>query len=174
MPNRLYVGKKGFNAQGQPASDFLSRNGLAYGQVYGFATDLAAQTNGLFMDDFHKESVTGHGVPGARVEGAFEPIDWRWDGTVKDFVNDGSWEFQHDAPSRAEINWRETAPPRVEAAQHLISTGAVGQQVLEQRRLRRGGLQDGAQLARPVRRLPLHHLGPQVLRRRARRRVRGA
>ena len=34
------------------------------------------------MDDFHKESVTGHGVPGARVEGAFEPIDWRWDGTV--------------------------------------------------------------------------------------------
>ena len=42
VPNRLYVGKKGFNAQGQPASDFLSRNGLAYGQVYGFATDLAA------------------------------------------------------------------------------------------------------------------------------------
>ena len=36
VPNRLYVGK-GFNAQGQPASDFLSRNGLAYGQVYGFA-----------------------------------------------------------------------------------------------------------------------------------------
>ena len=105
---------------------FLARNGLACGKVYGFATDIDETTGGLFMDDFHKESVTGHGVPGAQVEGAFEPIDWRWDGTVKDFVHDGSWEFQHDAPSRAEINWRETAPPRPTRAHGAATSGSGG------------------------------------------------
>ena len=40
-PARLWIGKKGYNAKGEAANDFLSRNGLAYGKVYGFATDVA-------------------------------------------------------------------------------------------------------------------------------------
>ena len=38
-PARLWVGKKGYNAKGEAANDFLSRNGLSYGQLYGFATN---------------------------------------------------------------------------------------------------------------------------------------
>ena len=41
-PARLWVGKKGYNAKGEAANDFLSRNGLSYGQLYGFATNDAA------------------------------------------------------------------------------------------------------------------------------------
>jgi hypothetical protein len=33
--------------------------------------------------------------PGSKVEGAFYPIDWQWDGTVRSFMHDGSWAFQH-------------------------------------------------------------------------------
>ena len=32
--------------------------------------------------------------PGSNFEGAFHPIDWMWDGVVKKFVEDGSWDFQ--------------------------------------------------------------------------------
>eukprot|EP00930_Biecheleria_cincta_P082155 TRINITY_DN7180_c0_g1_i2.p1 TRINITY_DN7180_c0_g1~~TRINITY_DN7180_c0_g1_i2.p1 ORF type:complete len:807 (-),score=143.12 TRINITY_DN7180_c0_g1_i2:210-2318(-) len=90
VPGRLYIGKKGYNAQGQPASDFLSRNGLAYGKVYGFSTDVTATTGGMFIDAYSRVM-----PPGSKVEGAFYPIDWQWDGTVKSFMHDGSWAFQH-------------------------------------------------------------------------------
>ena len=33
VPARVYIGKKGYNAKGEPSDDFLSRNGLAYGQL---------------------------------------------------------------------------------------------------------------------------------------------
>ena len=36
VPARVYVGVKGRDATGAVATDFLSRNGLAYGKVYGF------------------------------------------------------------------------------------------------------------------------------------------
>lgn len=89
-PARLYIGKKGFNAQGEPANDFLSRNGLAYGQLYGFATndaDAAASRDG-----WHK---TDGRTSGDQVSGSFYPIDWQWDGDVHTFMHDGSWAFQH-------------------------------------------------------------------------------
>lgn len=92
VPSRIYIGQKGRNAKGEVADDFLSRNGLAYGQVYGFSADESA-TGGLFMDAFHKEA-SGY-MPGAKVPGAFYPIDWRWSGVVTDFLHDGSWSFQH-------------------------------------------------------------------------------
>lgn len=86
VPTRLYIGKKGYNASGEPADDFLSRNGLAYGQLYGFAT----KPMGMTRDEYHRSAFNGD-----MVEGAFYPIDWRWDGVVKPFVEDGCWAFQH-------------------------------------------------------------------------------
>lgn len=65
-----------------PADDFLARNGLRYGKVYGFATDMSAdgQTGGLWRDEYHKDRENGE-----KVEGKFVAIDWQWDGTVKNF-----------------------------------------------------------------------------------------
>jgi len=91
VPSRIYIGVKGMNAKGEVATDFLSRNGLAYGQLYGFATDVAATTGGRFQEDWHKNVA----LPGDTVAGGMYPIDWRWDGEVKTFMNDGSWAFQH-------------------------------------------------------------------------------
>lgn len=91
VPARVYVGVKGYNAHGQPATDFLSRNGLAYGQVYGFATDVSETTGGRYQEDWHKNVA----VNGDTVDGGFYPIDWRWNGTVTSFMHDGSWAFQH-------------------------------------------------------------------------------
>ena len=91
VPARVYVGVKGRNAQGAVATDFLSRNGLAYGKVYGFATDVAQTTGGRFQEDWHLNVA----LPGDTVAGGFYPIDWQWDGTVRSFMYDGSWDFQH-------------------------------------------------------------------------------
>ena len=91
VPARVYVGVKGKNAAGDDATDFLSRNGLAYGKVYGFATDVATTTGGRFQEDWHKNVAN----PGDTVAGAFYPIDWQWSGTVTSFLEDGSWDFQH-------------------------------------------------------------------------------
>ena len=91
VPARIYVGVKGRNALGQVATDFLSRNGLAYGKVYGFATNVAQTTGGRFQEDWHKNVA----LPGQTVAGGFYPIDWRWNGTVTSFLHDGSWAFQH-------------------------------------------------------------------------------
>ena len=90
-PARIYVGVKGRNALGQPATDFLSRNGLAYGKVYGFATNVVQTTGGRYLEDWHKNVA----LPGQTVVGGFYPIDWRWNGTVTSFLHDGSWAFQH-------------------------------------------------------------------------------
>jgi hypothetical protein len=67
VPARVYVGVKGRNALGQPATDFLSRNGLAYGKVYGFATDVASTTGGRFQEDWHLNVATN----GMTVSGGF-------------------------------------------------------------------------------------------------------
>mmetsp|Transcript_8874 Transcript_8874/g.13445 ORF Transcript_8874/g.13445 Transcript_8874/m.13445 type:complete len:830 (+) Transcript_8874:287-2776(+) len=91
VPARLYVGKKGYNAHGEVANDFLSRNGLAYGQLYGFAAN-TSESGFEWRDNWHSN-------PGRQtgdvMHGAWYPIDWRWDGIVKNFMHDGSWSFQH-------------------------------------------------------------------------------
>merc|ERR1719197_345476 len=104
VPSRIYIGKKGMNAKGQMSQDFLSRNGLAYGQLYGFATNIAATTNGLYVDDYSKVA-----APGSTVAGAFYPIDWMWDGEVKPFTEDGSWAFQHKV-SDGYYFWNSNGP----------------------------------------------------------------
>jgi len=87
-PARIYIGRKGYNAKGELATDFLSRNGLAYGQVYGFATNSSA-ADFADRDAWHK---THHN--GDSLSGKFYPIDWRWNGTVRNFDHDGAWHFQ--------------------------------------------------------------------------------
>ena len=78
-PARIYIGQKGKNEQGHSAHDFLSRNGLRYGQLYGFAIDMTPQgpTGGLWRDPAHRVVQNGFRVPGK-----FAPIEWRWTGHV--------------------------------------------------------------------------------------------
>ena len=78
-----------------PADDFLARNGLRYGKVYGFAVDMSERgpSGGLTRDDFHKDRANG-----SKVDGKFVAIDWQWDGTVKNFRHDGAWDFQISVP----------------------------------------------------------------------------
>ncbi|EJK67681.1 hypothetical protein THAOC_11255 [Thalassiosira oceanica] len=103
-PARIYIGMKGKMEDGSdaPADDFLARNGLRYGKVYGFAIDMSESgpTGGLFRDAFHKPRHNG-----AKVEGKFVPIDWQWDGTVKNFRHDGAWEFQLPVPGFDDLTW---------------------------------------------------------------------
>jgi hypothetical protein len=75
-------------------NDFLARNGLRFGKMYGMAIDMSANgpSEGLWRDEYHKSAVNGD-----QIEGHFLPIAWQWDGEVKDFIHDGAWEFQ-DAP----------------------------------------------------------------------------
>lgn len=87
-PARIYIGKKGFDADGNTATDFLSRNGLNYGQMYGFAVD-SSDADFADRDAWHKTHYNGD-----EITGKFYPINWRWDGTVRNFDLDGSWHFQ--------------------------------------------------------------------------------
>lgn len=104
VPARVYIGKKGAMEDGSPApaDDFKARNGLRYGKVYGFATDMSADgaTGGFFRDAFHKNATLA--TNGAKVPGYFWPIKWQWNGTVTDFIHDGAWDFQEPIPGAPE------------------------------------------------------------------------
>lgn len=84
-----------------PADDFLARNGLRYGKVYGFAVDMSENgpTGGLFRDAYHKNRENG-----SLVSGKFVAIDWQWDGIVKNYRHDGAWEFQIPVPGHHGTN----------------------------------------------------------------------
>ena len=104
VPHRFYLGAKGYMEDGSlaPASDFLARNGLRYGQIYGFAVDMSegGPTGGRFRDEFHKDATNGQ-----RVEGRWVAQPWRWNGTVVDFQHDGSWDWQHAVPGEGLENF---------------------------------------------------------------------
>jgi len=100
-PARIVIGLKGYNEMGQKcedADDFLCRNGLRFGQVYGNAIDMSSSgpSGGLYRDAMHADAV--HGRNGKQVPGQFMAINWKWDGVVKDFSTDGAWEFQNIPP----------------------------------------------------------------------------
>eukprot|EP00986_Skeletonema_menzelii_P002778 scaffold790_cov149-Skeletonema_menzelii.AAC.23 len=99
VPYRIYVGIKGKLEDGSdaPADDFLARNGLKYGQIYGFAVDMNDNTTApydLWRDAYHKTAVNGD-----KVEGKWIPQAWRWDGEVKNFQHDGAWDYQNKPPN---------------------------------------------------------------------------
>jgi hypothetical protein len=97
VPYRMYVGVKGKLEDGTdaPADDFLARNGFKFGQIYGFAIDMTNSTDstgptaGEWRDAWHKSATNGDTVPGKWIA---QP--WRWDGEVKNFQHDGSWDYQ--------------------------------------------------------------------------------
>jgi len=111
VPFRIYVGVKGKLEDGSdaPADDFLARNGLKYGQMYGFAIDMRnitteatnttnattiqGPTAGVFRDEWHKTATNGNMVPGKWIA---QP--WRWTGEVRNFQHDGSWDYQLPPP----------------------------------------------------------------------------
>ena len=101
VPYRVYVGIKGKLEDGTdaPEDDFMARNGFKYGNIYGFAIDMTNTTNstgptaGVWRDEFHKSATNGDFVPGKWVA---QP--WRWDGEVKNFQHDGSWDYQNPPP----------------------------------------------------------------------------
>jgi hypothetical protein len=107
-PYRFYLGVKGLMEDGSkaPASDFLARNGLRYGQIYGYAIDMTSTgpTKGAWRDAAHKNATNGLTVPGQWVA---QP--WRWNGTVTDFQHDGSWDFQLPVPGLADYKWWNSA-----------------------------------------------------------------
>jgi hypothetical protein len=109
VPARFYLGKKGFDEAGTTATDFLSKNGLRYGQVYGFACDVTTECTDV-RDTWHKNHYKGD-----TVNGAFYKLDWKWEGPatgVKNFEYDGSWDFQdypRDAPANTEF-WTSLGP----------------------------------------------------------------
>ncbi|CAB9514235.1 WGS project CAID00000000 data, contig chromosome [Seminavis robusta] len=101
VPFRIFVGVKGKLEDGSeaPADDFLARNGLKYGQMYGFAIDMRNDTGavgptaGEWRDAWHKTATNGETVPGKWIA---QP--WRWDGEVRNFQHDGSWDYQNPPP----------------------------------------------------------------------------
>lgn len=101
VPARLYIGKKHTNKDGNADStNFLARNGFEHGALYGFATDCTA-AGFQDRDPWHKNA----SKVGEKIVGAFYRMRWsNTPGEVKDFVHDGSWEYQ-DAPQGAPAGW---------------------------------------------------------------------
>ena len=90
VPFRIYVGVKGKLEDGSDAmeDDFLARNGLKYGQMYGFSIDMrnstvngntvVGPTEGVWRDEWHKSATNGD-----MVEGMWIAQEWRWEGEGK-------------------------------------------------------------------------------------------
>lgn len=109
VPARLYIGVKGKMEDGSdaPEDDFLARNGLRYGHIYGFAIDMSEDgpTGGLWRDAFHLDPEKG--TNGAKVDGWWIKQPWSWDGEVRNFEYDGSWDYQDKPPYTGEGTGRE-------------------------------------------------------------------
>jgi hypothetical protein len=99
-PARIYVGIKGKMEDGSdaPANDFLARNGLRYGSMYGYTVDMKPnrQSKGLWRDDYHRSPE--YAVNGAQVSGWWIKQDWHWDGEIRDYQHDAAWEYQDKPP----------------------------------------------------------------------------
>merc|ERR1712060_724451 len=81
--------------------DFLARNGFEFGALYGFAMDCST-ADYQNRDAWHKDPAR---QAGEKIVGAFYKLRWsNSPGEVKDFVHDGSWEFQ-DQPEGAPAGW---------------------------------------------------------------------
>ena len=98
VPFRFYVGVKGLCEDGEMCDDFLARNGLKYGKIYGFAVDMSEEgpVYGMWRDDFHKDPTKA--MNGAKVPGKWIAQQWTWNGKVKNFEHDASWEYQNNPP----------------------------------------------------------------------------
>lgn len=118
-PARIYVGIKGKMEDGSdaPEGDFLARNGLRHGAMYGYAVDMKPNrpAKGLWRDEFHRDPETA--VNGAAVSGRWIKIPWQWDGTVRDFEHSDAWVYQDKPPftragsGRVDYEWWNAMGP---------------------------------------------------------------
>jgi hypothetical protein len=91
VPARMYIGAKGYHADGTACGtscNFLEKNGLAYGKVYGFAVENSVADR----DTFHKGAFRN--TTGTITNGVWAATAWQWDGTVKNMEEADTWEFQ--------------------------------------------------------------------------------
>jgi len=119
VPNRIYVGRKGFDAEGNPVDydnlnkrdSFLARNGLLFGQIYGLAlNDKTYEKLGLTPDvnldgiynEYLVDEYMKNGSAPNKFSGRFYPTSYRWDGfDTPEAVQDtemGLWEKASEQP----------------------------------------------------------------------------
>jgi hypothetical protein len=134
-PARIYVGIKGKMEDGSdaPADDFLARNGLRYGAMYGYAVDMDPKNpaKGLWRDDFHRDPEAGKN--GASVVGYWIRIPWQWDGVVRDYEHSDTWVYQDKPPftrrsGRKDYEWWTALGPDEGGCktEHLSSDPRLG------------------------------------------------
>lgn len=134
-PARIYIGVKGKMEDGSdaPEDDFLARNGLRYGSIYGYAVDMSPdkRAKGLWRDDFHRNAT--YGKNGGEVTGRWIKIPWQWDGEVRDYEHSDAWVFQDKPPytegARSGFEWWTAAGPDVGGCktEHLTPDPREGQ-----------------------------------------------
>ena len=133
-PARVYIGVKGKMEDGSdaPEDDFLARNGLRYGAIYGYAVDMRPnrRAKGLWRDAFHRNETTAKN--GAEVQGRWIKQPWQWDGRVLDFEHSDAWDFQDKPPftrgSLKNYEWWTAAGPDEGGCktEHLSSDPRIG------------------------------------------------
>ena len=99
VPARVYVGRKGYDATGtkcEAKCGFLERNGLAFGQVYGFAVDTATVTTN--RDAWHKGNSRTASSATHTISGKWAPIDWKFNSSAITNVEDADLFHWQDKP----------------------------------------------------------------------------
>jgi hypothetical protein len=98
-----------------PEDDFLARNGLRHGSMYGYAVNMEpdSRAKGLWRDEFHRNEKTA--INGGEVTGRWIKIPWMWDGQVRDFEHSDAWVYQdkppHTTGSLSNYEWWTGAGP---------------------------------------------------------------
>ena len=115
VPIRMYIGRKGYTEKGAKCSTattgctFLERNGLAFGQVYGFAVPNATKDRDAFHKNNVRTNTDGHKVTGAY----FAPIAWKFNSSnIQNVEYTDMWEFQEPPvmPSSITGDWKFWTP----------------------------------------------------------------
>jgi hypothetical protein len=97
VPSRIYVGRKGYKADGTACGadcTFLERNGLEYGQVYGYAVDASvANRDAWHLGNTRTASPSTH-----TVSGKWAKISWQFDSSAITDIEDTDVFHWQDAP----------------------------------------------------------------------------
>ena len=101
VPARIYVGRKGYKADGTKCGascTFLERNGLEFGQLYGYAVPTATTDR----DAWHKGNVRTASTPTHTVAGKWAKIAWQFNSSNVKNVEESDmfhWQIEPVLPS---------------------------------------------------------------------------
>ncbi|OUS46762.1 hypothetical protein BE221DRAFT_58689, partial [Ostreococcus tauri] len=101
VPARIYVGRKGYKADGTKCGascTFLERNGLEFGQLYGYAVPNATTDR----DAWHKGNVRTASTPTHTVAGKWAKIAWQFNSSNVKNVEESDmfhWQIEPVLPS---------------------------------------------------------------------------